>query len=306
MAAALAQVPCESRETLWAPSPLVYLRLADGSPWGWVERSICIGDPSPIAHARFEIDGGAAIEVSHAGITVEASVRELPVYSRTALPFGGGFTSSSSTKLIAAASSDGGAMVTPAPRDDLRALRGWTPVTVPCDSLRLVADDGPSFVGGNLQKELPLFDRRGAETFLVAPGAQVDAVRGSEVVVRLSDGASIVGTTKGWAPPSAQTISGSIEPVAICCRGAEPPPRDCWFDLQLWVAYRARRERVGVMQKGVFFDVVSTDGDWVTISLRDGFFALSRDWTLVVRATDLEACSRNEPERGAHLETFPR
>ncbi len=55
------------------------------------------------------------------------------------------------------------------------------------------------------------------------------------------------------------------------------------------------------MDAATFFDVVSSDGDWVTIAPREQFFGLMKGWRLVVRSEELEKCSALPWPVGARL-----
>lgn len=295
----IAQSACTTRDTRWAPLEAVVLRLPDGTPWGTVRGSSCLGAPTVVAQGTFHTDGGTTIEAWHGGIRVEARVSDLQVFLRAPHDFGNGFTSAPHTPLLVTRTfGDGGVELIPVTRTDVQALSDWKAILGECDRLRLSGGEPkPSqhLSNATLQHEARLLERPGGrETFILPEGTPLNIVqtgkRATKVEVLLQDGSKI----SGWLNERRAAdswLTGGVIGGAICCGIAQPPPRDCTNDLHLFATDGEHRGEVGVMEAATFFDVVSSDGDWVTVSPREPFFGLLKGWRLVVRGEELEKCS---------------
>jgi hypothetical protein len=270
-----------------------------------VQGGNCVGISAPVGQATFHADGGTTIEAHRAGIRVQAVVRDLPVYLRSLQKFGNGFRSGAGTPLLVRrAFLDGGVELVPAPRSDVRPLAGWKPAIGACDSLRLAGEVSTPASTTPLRQEARLLDRPGGRaTFVLPEGTHLKSVQasgqGTEVDVVLEDGARI----SGWLDerlPKASFLTGGLRDFAICCGAGQPRPRDCANELRLFATDGIHLGDVGAMEAGTFFDVVASDGDWVTVSPREQFFGLWKGWRLEVRGEELEKCSALPLSVGAH------
>ena len=267
---------------------------------------MCVGAPAAVGKGKFHTDGGTTIDAWQGGIRIEAVVRDLPIFVRSVQNFGNGFTSAPGTPLLVRrAFGDGGVELVPANRSDVRPLAEWKSVIGACDRLRLSGEPSPQMGNATLPHEARLLDRPGGrETFVLPEGTQLHIVQtskqASKVEVLLKDGSTIA----GWLNErfsAVSSVGGEIIGGAICCRTAQPSARDCANNLRLFATDGTHRGEVGAMQAATFFDVVSSDGDWVTLSPREQFFSLRKGWRLVVRGEDLERCSALPLPVGAHL-----
>lgn len=304
LAMVIAQTACTSRDTQWAPLEAVVLRLPDGTAWG----SVGGGWSLPVvAQGTFHPEGGATIEARKFGIRIEAHARDLSVFLRAPQNFGNGFTSAAATPLrVTRVFGDGGVELVPVTRTDVEALSAWQPMVAECDRLCLNGERRQQSADATLQHDARLLVRPGGrETFELPKGTKLHIVQtgksATKVEALLDDGSKIAGWLNEHLPAQS-AVRGVVIEIGTACRSAQfPPPRDCTNELHLFATDGTQRGEIGVMDASTLFDVVSSDGDWVTISPREQFFGLMKGWRLVVRGEELEKCSAVPRSVGAHF-----
>lgn len=157
----------------WLPEYEV-LRLGDGTGFGTVQRSSCVGERGPTVHGVFEPDGGASLRVNQSGIELDLRAQRVSVTLPSPVAFGHGFTSGSATPLDVLAVEGSIALAVPRTRKDIELLGEWRPRRVACGDLRLGSADQPSTWGSVAPTRVPLSPAPGLKpSFMLAPGTHL-------------------------------------------------------------------------------------------------------------------------------------
>ncbi|MDP1825652.1 MAG: hypothetical protein Q8L48_20495 [Archangium sp.] len=287
---------CEVRAE-WLPDQEL-LRLGDGTPFGSIDASDCAGSIGPRAFAQWKPDGGVSLETRQFGIELQLVAPDVAVTLDEPADFGEGFTSGPRTKLDVVGIDGTAALLTPHERQDVEFLGKWRPRRVQCDRLKLGSSKRVRRDGFVLSTSSVISARKaGSPSFRVPAGLQFRREGKTHVVILLEDGATI----DGW-PASrmkGEVMGGWSDTFCTGCSFLRQAPRSCVDPLPLSVRRGERVERIGTMDAGTQFDVVSSDGKYLVISPRAQYFRLSEWWELVVAQSDLEKCSQLPIEAGA-------